>query len=640
MCGITGYFGQGNREILEKMTKSLSHRGPDDQGFYLDSEVGLGHRRLSIIDLSSAGHQPMANEEQTICLIFNGEIYNYRDLKTSLNGRHRFKSLTDTEVLIHLYEETGENFLEKVNGMFALALYDKNKKKLILARDRLGKKPLYWGIFNNTLIFGSELKSLILHPLCKRELDLRSLNKYLIYEYVPTPHSIFKNIQKLEPGHILTFNGKEVGKKQFWDIKFSVDKKQSEKEILTKLNKEMDRAVKIRLESDVPLGIFLSGGIDSTAIAYYAQKNSIQKIKTFSIGFEDKSFDESNYARTAAEFLQTDHYEQILTPQASLDLIPQLADLLDEPLADGSIVPTYLLSKFTKGRVTVALGGDGGDELFCGYDPFVAHQIAEFYKKIPKFLRRGFIEKLANILPVSFNNISLDFKIKKFIEGFNNNESRIFRGGTEHRGKARDKLYRNQIWLGSFGRDERSKLFTKEVWNDLEKENEFEEIDNYLNSLKDNNFYHQLIYIYLKTYLMDDILVKVDRASMYNSLEVRAPFLDFQLVDFVNTIPANLKLKGLKTKYILKKLMEDKIPKEIVYRKKKGFGMPIAKWLENELKPFCLDLLSKERINNQGIFNYCFIEKLLKDHFDHKKDNRKLIWTLLVFQMWQDKWLK
>lgn len=619
MCGIAGYFGKGNQEILLKMTKTLIHRGPDDEGFYLNAEIGLGHRRLSIIDLSPAGHQPMTNEDQTVWLIFNGEIYNFQDLKKLIENKHRFLSQTDTEVIIHLYEEIGEEVFKQLNGMFAIAIYDLRKHQLILGRDRLGKKPLYWGIFNKTLIFGSELKALLQHPLCQKELDISSLNKYLIYEYVPTPWSIFKNIYKLEPGHCLIYNGKNLTKKLFWDIKFNINNQLTKDDFIEKLDTEIERAVKVRLVSDVPLGIFLSGGIDSTTIAYYAQKNSLQKIKTFSIGFEDKSFDESVYARLAAHFLGTEHYEQILTPEQSLELIPKLAELLDEPLADASIIPTYLLSKFTKERVTVALGGDGGDELFCGYDPFVAHQFARLYEKIPAFLRKKIL-KISQYLPVSFNNISLDFKIKKFIEGFDNN-----------------KIYQNQIWLGSFNKKERQSLFKEEVWSLLNKENEFEEIDHYLSKLNDRNFYHQLIYLYLKTYLMDDILVKVDRASMFNSLEVRAPFLDYLLVDFINTIPINLKLKGIKTKYIFKKLMETKIPPQIVYRKKKGFGIPVAKWLVKELKPLCLDLLSPDKIEKQGIFNSQYIERLLEDHFQHKKDNHKLIWTLLIFQQWYSK---
>jgi len=621
MCGIAGYYGDGSREILEKMTQSLSHRGPDDQGFFIDERIGLGHRRLSIIDISSAGHQPMSNEDQTIWLVFNGEIYNHKKLKSNLKHQHRFKSRTDTEVIIHLYEEFGLDFLNQANGMFALALYDRNSKKLILARDRLGKKPLYWGKFADNLAFGSELKALFQHPVVKKDLDLYSLNKYLLYEYIPTPNSILKNIKKVEPGSMLIFTGGKIESKKFWNINFSKSQIESE-HVKKELGQRIEQAVKMRLESDVPLGIFLSGGIDSTTIAYYAQKTSLQKIKTFSIGFADKSFDESSFARQAAEYLQTEHYEQILTPETSLELIPQLSDLLDEPLADGSIVPTFLLSKFTKQKVTVALSGDGGDELFCGYDPFVAHQLARYYEKIPNFIRHA-IAKAVKFLPVSNDNISLDFKLKKFSQGL-----------------VKNKLHRNQLWLGSFDFQDRSSLFQKDIWQELQNANEFIEIDDYRKELNDENFYHQLIYIYLKTYLMDDILVKVDRASMYNSLEVRAPFLDFELVDYINSIPTKLKLKNFKTKVILKELMKDKLPAEIVFRKKKGFGMPIAKWLKKELKPWCLDLLSPEKIQRQGLFNSQYIERLLQEHFENEKDNRKLIWTLLIFQMWYDKWYR
>lgn len=626
MCGIAGYYGVGDRKILERMNQTLNHRGPDDEGFFADEKCGLGHRRLSIIDLSAGGHQPMSNEDQSIWIVFNGEIYNFKELRAELESKgYKFKSNSDTEVIIYLYEEMGERLFTKLNGMFAIALYDKNKQKIILARDRMGKKPLYWGIFNNTLIFGSELKALLKHPLAKPELDLGSLNKYLIYEYVPTPDSIFKNIHKLEPGYYLEHDGREIKKQKFWDINFKPRTPSRElriDEAINELDKRLDEAVKIRLVSDVPLGIFLSGGIDSSTIAYYAQKNSAQKIKTFSIGFKEKSFDESGYARQAAKFLGTEHYEKILSPNDSLELIPKIANLLDEPMADASIIPTYLLSKFTKEKVTVALGGDGSDELFCGYDTFVADRIAEIYEKIPLAVRKNIIEKIVLNLPTSFNNISFDFKAKSFINGFY--------------GK---KEYRGQRWLGSFNENQREKLFLPEVYEELRNKNEFIEIDNYLINVKQESYFNQLIYLYLRMYLMDDILVKVDRASMFNSLEVRAPFLDYKVVDFSNSLPFDFKMNGFKTKYILKKLMADKLPKEIVYRKKKGFGLPVAAWLTEELKPLALELLSEAKIKQQGLFNYKFISKLLEDHFFRRADNRKLIWTLMMFQMWREKWL-
>jgi len=622
MCGITGFWGSGNRETLVKMTDKLHHRGPNDEGFYFDGTIGLGHKRLSIIDLSSFGKQPMSNEDGSILIIFNGEIYNFQELKKGLEERHNFKSQTDTEVILRLYEEIGDQIFSKMNGMFAIAIFDKKRKKIILARDRMGKKPLFWGVFKNTFIFGSELKALLEHPQFERKIDLESLNKYLTYEYVPTPNSIFENVYKLEPGHCLKYDGKNIEKKCFWDIKFREEENSYNiKDVLEGLDNKINEAVKTRLISDVPLGVFLSGGIDSSAICYYAQKLSTQKIKTFSIGFKEQSFDESKYARLVAKYLKTDHHEKILNAKDSLDLIPKIADLLDEPLADASIVPTYLLSKFAREHVTVTLGGDGGDELFCGYDTFRAHKLADIYEHVPLFIRKNIIERLTTLLPTSFDNISFDFKAKKFLSGFYG-----------------EKKYRDQRWMGSFTSVQKKKLFLPHV---LEKnnENEFNNIDNYLENVKKENFYNQLIYLYLKMYMMDDILVKVDRASMYNSLEVRAPLIDYRVVDFVNNIPIDMKIKGLKTKYILKKLMQDKLPKEIINRPKKGFGMPIAQWLCKELKPLALDLLSEEKLAKQGIFDYNYVNRLLADHFSHKKDNRKLIWTLMVFQMWQEKWL-
>ena len=623
MCGIAGYFGQGNQEILKRMTISLKHRGPDDEGFYVRDEIGLGHRRLSVIDLNT-GHQPMANEDKTVWLIFNGEIYNFQELRKGLiNQGYKFCTQSDTEVVVYLYEEKKEDFLKYLNGMFALALWDKKEKKLILARDRLGQKPLYYSLVNQVLVFGSELKSLLNHPLIKKELDLESLARYLVYEYVPVPHSIFKNIYKLGPGEYLVYRNNKLEIKKYWDIEFNPKpKSQNFSYCLKELERRFEESVKKRLISDVPLGVFLSGGIDSTSIAYYAQKNSFKKIKTFSIGFTDKSFDESVYARQAAEFLKSEHYEQILNSKDCLDLIPQITDFLDEPLADASIVPTYLLSKFTREKVTVALSGDGGDELLMGYPTFQAHQLAKIYQKFPDFLKKKIINPLINHLPASLDNISFDFKLKKFISGFEYSSE-----------------IRNQLWLGSFSLGQLDKLLLPIVYQEIKSNNHFEDIENYLKIVKDESLENRLIYLYLKNYLQDDILVKTDRASMAVGLEARAPFLDYHLVDFINSLPNNFKLRGWQTKYIFKKLMKDKIPKNIVYRAKKGFGMPVAKWIREELKDFTLELFIEKKIKEQGIFNYSYVKQLLQEHFAGRKDNRKLIWTLIVFQMWARKWL-
>jgi asparagine synthase (glutamine-hydrolysing) len=381
-------------------------------------------------------------------------------------------------------------------------------------------------------------------------------------------------------------------------------------------------AVKDRLVADVPVGVFLSGGIDSSLIAYYAKRNSLDKIKTFSIGFADPSFDESSYARTVANRLNTEHYERIITADECIKLIPEVANLLDEPIADASIIPTYLLSKFASEHVTVALGGDGGDELFVGYDPFIAHKFVWFYEKIPRFIRNMF-ELVVKYLPTSFSNMSLDFKIKKFLSGFNG-----------------EKRYRNQRWLGAFERSERSQLFNNKVWKSVENLNEFEDIDTHINKSDSKDFFDNLILEYERMYLMDQVLVKVDRASMFNSLEVRAPFLDTRVVELANRLPIDFKLHRLERKHILKKLMLGRIPKEIIFRKKKGFGMPIARWISGDMKQFVIDILGRQSIEEMNLFDPNYVEKILEDHFANRKDNRKQIWTLLMFTFWWRKWFK
>ena len=621
MCGIAGFVGKGSRETLEKMTNALLYRGPDGSGFYFNEAqgVGLGHRRLAIIDIAGGG-QPIFNEDRTVSIIFNGEIYNFQELRERLKLRHKFASNTDTEVIAHLYEEEGEKLFEKLNGMFAIALYDERNKKLVLSRDRIGKKPLYWGIFEGTLIFGSELKALMQHSLFKKEIDLESLGKYLSYEYVPTPRSIWKNVYKLEPATYLVWQNGKLSKGKFWNPNFK-PQDISFSGAVARLDRHLNESVRQRMISDVPLGIFLSGGIDSAAVAYYAQKNSPQPVKTFSISFLEKSFDESFYARSAAKFLGTEHFEQQFSIKDLLNLMPEVFGLLDEPLADASILPTFLLSRFAREKVTVSLGGDGGDELFAGYPTFQAEKLAYFYQRLPLFLRKLFLEKIIDNLPADESNFSLDFQLKKFIQGFDVGAK-----------------YRHQRWLGSLGKIEQAQLLNKKVWNDLKSQNLYDEIDRYSGEASAAEAGNILLFTYLRTYLMDEVLVKADRASMFNSLEVRSPFLDYRLVDFVNGLPYNFKLRGFTSKYILKKLMKGKLPPAIINRPKKGFGVPLAAWLKNELRPFCEEVLSAENINKSGLFNADFVEQLKQEHFAGKHDNRKQLWTLMVFQMWQNNW--
>lgn len=635
MCGITGYSGKGDAQVLSAMNDTLRHRGPDDSGVQVFSgktaargTTGLAQRRLSILDLSPTGHQPMSNEDGTVWVVFNGEIYNHQELRTYVEKqgkrRHTFRGTSDTEVIVHLYEELGEQAFAKLRGMFAIALYDTERGLLFLARDHMGKKPLYWSVQDGTLLFGSELKALMAHPSFKKEIDLDALNKYFLYEYVPTPHSIFAGTHKLEPGTYLTWDGTEVKKAQFWRPTFAKPSTSLKTSLVTSmqhLEEALAESVRDRLVADVPVGIFLSGGIDSSAVAYYAARESTSTVKTYAIGFEEASFDESGFARKVAEHLGTDHHEQVLSAKDSLELIPEIGALLDEPMADASIVPTYLLSKFTREHVTVALGGDGGDELFAGYDPMLAHKIALLYEYVPKPLRdvwRGMV----HLLPTSHSNMSLDFKLKKSTADFEG-----------------DPRYRIQRWLGAFSHDERAKLFTHDVWHELEGQNEFEDIDRYYAEMDSHDRYDEALYLFQRMYMMDQVMVKVDRATMAHGLEARAPFLDTRVVDLVNHMPNSYKLHGTTRKYILKKLMEGKLPHDIIYRKKKGFGMPIGAWLKGPLAPWMQEVLAPAEIEKTGLFNSDYVTRMVHDHVEGRRDNRKHLWTLLVFMLWWKRWM-
>ncbi len=629
MCGITGIADLGGPirpEVLHNMANTLRHRGPDDEGYYIPAPkaggaaVGFGFRRLAIIDLSG-GRQPMSNEDGSIWIVCNGEIYNHAALRLELEAKgHKFRTHSDVEVLLHLYEETGQDCVTKTSGMFALAIWDARNQTLFLARDRLGKKPLYYRATSTQLIFGSEVKALLQHPDCPRELDAGNLSKYLAYEYVPSPHCIFKGIHKLPAGHWLTWQNGQTHVRRYWDLTFSTGADhRTENEIAEELRQRLREAVRARLISEVPLGVFLSGGLDSSSVvAMMAELMPPSRIKTFAIGFEEKSFDESAHARRVATFFGTDHHEQILQSRTLLDILPEVAAFLDEPLADASIIPTYLLSKFTRQHVTVALGGDGGDELFAGYPTFQAHRMARFYK-VPLAMHERLLRPLAELLPVSNDNISFDFKVKRFLRGIG----------------PRPEI-RDQIWMGSFTPAEQRAL----LQGNAPEIDAYSDIFEAEKNCGASNTLERLIYLYCKFYLQDCILTKVDRASMACSLEVRAPFLDHAFVEFANAIPIDLKLKGLKTKYILKKAMQNKLPPEIVGRRKKGFGIPVAQWFRHELRGLMLDTLSESRIRSQGIFNPAEITRLVDEHLRGAKDNRKQLWTLFIFQLWFEQHLQ
>ncbi len=621
MCAIAGFFGEGDKNDLIRITNTLTHRGPDGDGFYFEKGIGLGHKRLKIIDLTTNATQPMSNEDNSIQVIFNGEIYNYQRLKKTLKHKHYFKSKTDTEIIIHLYEEVGTKVFSLLKGMFALAIYDKKKNTIILAKDRFGEKPLYYTFLNNTLIFASELKSILNFPGIKKDIDCEVLNKYLSYQYIPTPYSIFKGIKKLKAAHYLTYNGIDHTQKEYWKLNYnkaSINFNQAKKDFLNLTN----TAVKNQLIGDVPLGIFLSGGIDSSTITYFAKKNlPNQTIKTFSVGFKENSYDESNYAKKVATFLKTDHHSTMLDGKTALNFLPQIIKKLDEPLADSSIIPTYFLSKFAKDHVSIALSGDGADEMFCGYDTFPAHKIANIYEQIPQAIKKNFIEKFIKFLPVSHNNMSFDFKLKKFIAGIEG-----------------QKKYRDQRWLSAFTYSDKLSLLNTEMFRNFNDKNTFNDLDIFYNNK--NNFFDQLIEQYTRMYLMNDILVKTDRASMFNSLEVRSPFLDHDLVNFVNSLPTEFKIKFLKGKFVFRKAMKGKLPNSILNRKKKGFGAPVSHWIMNDFKSIILEVLNKNELNKHNFFNYQFVNSLINNHFNKKQDNRLQIWTIFIFQLWYNEWIE
>jgi asparagine synthase (glutamine-hydrolysing) len=610
-----------DRGVLTRMTRVLERRGPDDEGFHVGSyedgvSVGLGFRRLSIIDLDT-GNQPIANEDGSVLLVFNGEIYNFRELRAELEALgHRFETNADTEVLVHLYEDLGPRCVERLNGMFAFAIWDERERRLVLGRDRFGKKPLYYAEVEGGLVFGSELKSLLEHPRCPRELDHESLSAYLAAEYVPTPRAIFEGVRKLPAAHVLVWEGGRVELERYWDLSFPRDDAPlSEDEYAEELRSRLREAVRRRLVSDVPLGAFLSGGIDSSSVvAFMSEALPAGAVKTFSIGFGERSFDESEHARRVAQHFGTDHYEDVFTASAMAELLPTVADFLDEPFADASVLPTYLLSRFTREHVTVALGGDGSDELLAGYPTFPADRVAAFYP-MPRALHDRVVLPLADQLPVSTANFSFDFKLKRFL-----------------RGAKSAPAERHPVWLGSFTPEEQRELLIRQSGDPLETHR------SHFAAAPSRDRVERLVYLYAKTYLQDDILVKVDRASMACSLEVRAPFLDVEVAEFLGRVPPRLKLHRLDTKHLLKRAMRDLLPEGIAGRAKKGFGVPVAEWIKGELREAVQDELSAERLRRQGLFEPAAVERLLTEHLTGRRDHRKPLWTLFVFQLWHRRW--
>jgi asparagine synthase (glutamine-hydrolysing) len=632
MCGITGWatldsrqpVPDGARELLRSMCERMTHRGPDSEGLMTATGVALGMRRLAIIDLQT-GEQPVTSEDGQISVILNGEIYNYREIRSSLEKRgHRFRSESDTEVLPHLYEEHGTEMVHHLNGMFAFALWDARRRRLFIARDRFGEKPLYWGIFDRTLIFASEPKVLLAHPSVHPSLNLDALRQYLSFDYVPAPLSIYQGINKLAAAHTLTVEGGRVEVQPYWRLSY---KKRTpvptEEEAAEELRALLEDSVRMRLVSDVPLGVLLSGGVDSSTVTAMAVRSSTEAVKTFSISFAESSFDESSYARAVAKFLGTDHHEERLSVDLAANLVGEIGSWMDEPFSDPSLVPTYLLSRFTRKHVTVALGGDGGDELFAGYPMYWGHNLARTYQRLPRILRRAVLEPIVRRLPVKTKNLSFDFKARRFITGMNY-----------------DEVARHHVWFGSFTPDEQASLLTAEtlgasdgdIYRDARRlVTEDCDADNTVECMQSLD---------TRLYLAEDILTKVDRASMAVSLEVRAPFLDPRVAEYVASLPVNYKLRGRTTKYILKRAVSDLLPPFVTRRGKKGFGVPVAEWLKGRLRPLARDLLSPERIRRAGLFDADYVQRIQEEHERGSANHRKLLWTLLMFELWHESFIE
>jgi len=618
MCGICGIYEPGRETaiecaVLKPMADAIRHRGPDDDGFYTAPGVGLAFRRLSIIDVNG-GHQPLSNEDGTIWIAFNGEIYNFQELnKRYLSTGHTFRTRSDTETIVHLYEELGEACFAELRGMFALALWDGRRKRLLLARDRIGKKPLFYSWDGRRLVFGSEIKAMWPAGGISKEMDVEALSDYFSYQYVPAPKTIYRNVRKLRPAHYLVVEGSNIREVPYWDIHFDQPRQLSENDWCESFLEEYRTAVKSRLISDVPLGAFLSGGVDSSSVV--ALMNEVQTpVTTCSIGFSEESYDEAGEARDFAKTLGANHFEQIVKPHA-VDLLPKLAWHYDEPFADSSAVPTYYVSQEARRHVTVALSGDGGDENFAGYRRYkLTLREDQVRSRIPLSVRRNVFGPLGEWYP------KLGWA------------PRMFRAKNTFQSLARDPLegyyYGGSVCPPALKRQ----LFSPSLWKQLAGYDSLEVLRYHYDRADTLDPLSRIQYVDMKTYLVDDILVKVDRASMANSLEVRCPLLDHKLMELVAQMPSSLKLHKGQGKYIFKKALQRVLPSSVLNRAKKGFSVPVAEWFRGELKEFAHEALFHQK---DDLLNESFLARCWKQHQRGQRDWSALLWCALMFRTWQ-----
>jgi asparagine synthase (glutamine-hydrolysing) len=617
MCGIAGVVnsepGGVEADTIRRMCQSIVHRGPDDEGTYVKDGAGLGVRRLSVIDIAG-GRQPVFNEDKTICIVYNGEIYNFPELRRELESRgHRFLTHGDTEVIVHLYEEMGRDCVNRLRGMFAFAVYDTRNRHLLLARDRLGIKPLHYAFAGGRLLFGSEIKSILAVAPELATIDQQALWRYMYFGYIPDPDTAFLPIKKLPPGHVLEFERGKVSIHKYWDLpEYSTYQPRGEEECLQELEQRLAEAVRIRLIADVPLGALLSGGTDSSTIVALMARASSGPVKTFSIGFRHADFNEASYARLVAERFGTEHRELILEPDVA-ETLQSLTHSLEEPFGDSSILPTYYISRLARQQVTVALSGDGGDEAFGGYERYQVHLQRRTFDWIPEWTGRFYRDHVHRKLPTSVPGRNLAYSVslpwsERYIEG---------------------------ISLKPFDREMAllSDDFRSAALGDVDP---LSAMRRYLDQALARDPLSRVLYLDSKTYLPGDILTKVDRMSMLTSLEVRVPILDHLFLEWVTGLPPEWKMRGKKQKYILTKLAERVgVPKEVLNRPKQGFTLPLGHWMRNELKDLIMSVLMDSSTRQRGYFNAQGVQRLLDEHFQARRDHSARIWRFLMFELWQ-----
>ena len=620
MCGIVGFVNTSkaaDRSVLERMNTAIVHRGPDDEGYFVDRSAALGMRRLSIIDVAG-GHQPIHNSDRTKWIVFNGEIYNYRELRKDLEEHgHTFYTNSDTETVLRLFDEYGPECIHQLRGMFAFAIWDTVERSLFLARDRVGKKPLLYSLKRNgSLIFGSEFRALLEHPDVGREVDLGAIDNYLSFQCVPAPQTAFRDIRKLEPAHWLLWKDGGITTKRYWLPDFSKKIEITEAEAIEETTRILREATKLRLISEVPLGAFLSGGVDSSTVVALMAEVADRPVKTFSIGFEEEDFSELKYARAVANHIGAKHNEFIVKPDA-LELLPTLVEHYGEPYADSSAIPTYYVARETRKHVTVALNGDGGDESFAGYERYAAMKLAEKYHFVPKMLRQRVMGPAVDILPTSELRRSRFRDLKRFMTA-----------------AELPKTERYLRWMSTFDSAAKKELFCEAVTAEFAKRRDVELIDKWFRESNGTGIVDAALLTDQMTYLPNDLLVKVDIASMANSLEARSPFLDHKVIEFAASLPGSLKMRRFETKSLLKKVATRLVPSDVVYRRKMGFGVPIGKWFRSSMKEFLRESLLSEKALSRGVIRAEIIHRYVDEHTEARRDHSFPLWTFLMLELW------